>query len=500
MPMNSEITRTSNVSTPPGVLWSLALFLDLLLTALILIEPTVRGAESTSAVKPAASSQLRLPCGPPGPGRFGAYWTKLSYEPSWDKPWRIGDYADVVIRFDQFEHRFVFWRGTSYVPCWATPEGPWFSNEYFERPGGKVSRTTSMVEPMSDKKTRYSHVRVIENTEARVVIQWRYAPTDLEYTLAFVDEQTGWGDWADEFYTIYPDSVGVRKATLYTSALNEWIEYQESIVVNQPGAGPEDSLNLTALTLANLKGESKDYTWTERDSPDLSKPPEDTCIQLVNLKSKFKPFTIFNPEGATVSSYGGHAPGSHFNFWNHWPVAQEKSDTSVAKSADRPSHTSLSHLKWKPYAQDEKSQTWIHLHGMTDQPAAKLGMLGKSWLFPPDLKVSRGGFSSQGYDPTQRAYLLQNEQPGQPSTLEIELTASPEQPVVNLCLVIRNWGPAAAKLKLNGQSLPRGKDFRFGYRDSLEGRDLIVWIRAEATSALRLTLSPVTNKVQTGFN
>lgn len=66
----------------------------------------------------------QLPSGPPGPGPFGAYYTRLTFTPEWDAPWRVDDHADVVVRFDNGGHRFVFWRGTSYIPCWVTGGGP----------------------------------------------------------------------------------------------------------------------------------------------------------------------------------------------------------------------------------------------------------------------------------------------------------------------------------------------------------------------------------------
>jgi hypothetical protein len=460
-----------------------------MLASLVLAALVLRST-STFATDAAQSAQLRLPCGTPGSSRFGAVWTRLNYAPAWEKMWQNGEHADVIVRFDEFDFRFIFWRGTSYVPCWADYDGPWFSNGFFERPGGAISRTFSMVEPMSDKQCRYSHVRIIENNDARVVIQWRYAPTDLDYNLAFENPFTHWGDWADEFYTIYPDGVSVRAAAVYSSDLNEWIECQESIVINQPGAAPEDSLHLAAVTLANLKGETKNYTWTENGAPDFKNPPENTCIQLINTKAKFKPYTIFDPEGSTISAYGGYAPGSHFNFWNHWPVSQAKSDTTVAASANRPSHTSLSHLKWEPYAGNESSRTWIHLHGMSDRPAASLVTLAKSWLHAPPARVLSGDCVSQGYDPAQRAYVFENGKSTK-SAIEIQFAASENQPALNPSLVIRNWGDAEATLRVDGRDVPRGKEFRVGHRDTLEGRDLIVWFKTESNKPLRISLTPL---------
>jgi hypothetical protein len=123
-----------------------------------------------------ADSVNRMPCGPKIPGRFGACYTTLKYDAVWDQPWRIGPHADVVVRFDTGSHKFVFWRGTSYIPCWVTDTDIWYTNEFVERRGSHSPNTKGCCEPMSDKQCRYSHVRIIENTDARIVIHWRYAP------------------------------------------------------------------------------------------------------------------------------------------------------------------------------------------------------------------------------------------------------------------------------------------------------------------------------------
>ena len=70
-----------------------------------------------------AKIPIRLPSGPKGSGRFGAYYVRLKYSLTWDKLWKVSDHPDVVVRFDESDHRFVFWRGTSYIPCWATYDG-----------------------------------------------------------------------------------------------------------------------------------------------------------------------------------------------------------------------------------------------------------------------------------------------------------------------------------------------------------------------------------------
>jgi len=439
---------------------------------------------------------LRLPSGPMGKGRFGAYYTTFKYDLEWDNLWKVSSHADVVVRFDMYEHRFVFWRGTSYIPCWATYDGAWYTNEFFER-RGYLGGCDSMCEPMSDKQCRYSHPRIIESTNARVVVHWRYSPVDLNYKQPYRDPMTGWGDWCDEYYYIYPDSIGVRKATIHSgSPKDDWIEYQEGIVVNQPGTYPEDNINFDAVSLANLKGQSKTYRWTKKGGPDLEDPPEQPCIQVINFKNPYKPFTVVNPDGVEVDVYGGQIGQSHFNWWNHWPVAQEKSDTTEAATPDRPSHSSLTHIEWKSYCVKGIDRTWIMLNGMTNKPAGELAELAKSWLNAPELKIKKGflgstSFISEGYDKTQRAYILKCKKPGKPSTLKLTLQANKNSPVINPAFVINNWGLKGAALKINGKKVPRGKDFRIGLRRSPISSNLIVWMKCESSKPVAISLSPV---------
>lgn len=48
---------------------------------------------------------------------------------------------------------------------------------------------------MSDKHSRYSHVKILESNNARVVVEWRYALSEVEhYKIADADPYTGWGD------------------------------------------------------------------------------------------------------------------------------------------------------------------------------------------------------------------------------------------------------------------------------------------------------------------
>jgi len=435
----------------------------------------------------------KLPSGADGLARFGAVHAKLKYTLEWDRRWRVSEDADVVVQFDEGPYKFVFWRGCSYIPCWATEHtGPWFTNEFFERRGW-LGGGDSMMEPMSDKQCRYSHVRVIENNDARVVVHWRYTPCDLNYNVGYIDPVTKWSDWADEYWTIYPDGIAMRRATLFSSGpLDDWIEYHESIFINQPGTKPSDSVPWEAVTLANLDGETHSYKW-ERSFPPQFSEPKDPCIQLVNFRTRYKQFSVVTPEELRVSAYPKDPrfeDDEYFNTWDAWPVSQDWSDARKATDFNKVSHSNLTHIVWKPYVKNEWQRTWLMMTGMTDKPAGDLAPIARSWLHAPELKLSGSGYTSEGYDPPQRAYVLTCEQAGSPGELKFELEASEDSPVVNLALVVKNWGAGGASLTLDGETIPQGKDFRVGHNHGFETSDLVVWLRVESVGRIMVTVSP----------
>jgi len=442
---------------------------------------------------------LKLPSGLPSNGRFGAYYTTLKYDLDWDRNWRVGNNADVVVNFPGSEYKFVFWRGTSYIPCWVTDTGVWYTNEFVERRGFHSPNTEGCVEPMSDKQCRYSHVRIIESNDARVVVHWRYAPVDVNYEHPFIDPVTKWFDWVDEVYTLYPSGVGVREVTVQTNRPDLWTEFQEMIVINQPGTMPEDNIELGAVSLANMKGESKTFLWDENGGPEFDDGPKHASIFKVNLKASHSPFALVEPpteDGSLITSYLGHAPTSNFNFWDHWPVSQDASDGRTATSSERPSHSSLGHIglpgmadmEWKPYISEGIKRTKIMLHGMTDKAVEELVPLAKSWLYAPALELTSSGYTSEGYDPTQAAYVINNNEPGKTAPLSFTIHATEESPLINTAFVIKNRGISDFSLKMNGNLLKKGHMYRAGYYQAPDGYNLVIWLKMKSESELKIEL------------
>ena len=463
-----------------------------------------------------------LPSGPKGKGRFGAFYARLQYNEFWDKLWRVGEHPDVVVRFDQADYRFVFWRGTSFIPCWVSENGIWYTNEFFET-NSKGLRSGS--EPMADKQTRFSHVRIIESTDARAVVHWRYAPVDVLYGIAHED-QSGWGDWVDEYYTIYPDGVAVRKIELHSTkpvllagngpGSGGFREFHESIIINPPGTKPDDNLKTEGLTLANMKGQSHTYSWAETSPGVVGKldaerakfvmtergdsvvrrkwllEPEAANIHLVNLKAKFSPFVIVDPRLAAIDVYAGEIirERSIFPWWNHWPVAQQLESTGRwAVAPDRVSHSSLTHIHWPASEQTGNTTTKIMLNGMTEAAANALVPLPSSWLQPAPLKLLIGAFKSEGYLMAERAYVLKA-MGANSNGLKFQLNASQASPLHNPAFVIKGWGEAGAQITVDGKRILRGTEFRYGFNRTLEGTDLVVWLKRSSEKSVTITLKP----------
>jgi len=432
-----------------------------------------------------------MPSGPPGPGVFGAYYAKLKYYEEWDALWPVGPHADVIIQFDDSPIRVVFWRGIRYSPVWVTENGIWMADQSFET----GTYEEGCIEHMQDIHCRYSHVRIIENTKARVVVHWRYAPVGSRDYLWIRDEKTGWAQWVDEYYTFYPDGVGMRKMIWRRQSEHDnyppWIQKQETIVLCHPGQRPEDVINLDFITLANFAGDSHTYTWNEELRSQRNVLPPDALIQVVNLKSQAKPFIIFEP-GSTKGYLGGN-PGlySKFSTCNHWPVALISSDGRDAQVPDRAS--SFLGTTTRPVLHDGPEQTiWgAWMYGMTEETAAELAPLGKSWAKAPPMKIEGDGFSNFGYDLSQRVYVLKCRRPGAPGMLEGEIDASEDSPLVNACLYIENWGEKGAELEINEAAMKADRDFRLGHVRTLGGSDLVVFINKKSAKPVKVSLRPI---------
>jgi Concanavalin A-like lectin/glucanases superfamily len=448
--------------------------------------------ESSRPSGPPPLTWRKLPRVPEGQKRFGAFYTSLKFYPEWDQLWRIDDYPDLVVTFDDASYKMVFWHGTAYNMNLVTENGRWIGDQSAEAPRDEYG----CVEHMSDKQTRYSHVRLLENSPARVVVHWRYALTDVMYNIGERDPITGWGDWADEYYTIYPDGLAVRHFLVH--APRERYSITEPATLNNPGERAEDNVSIEAATLANMDGETRTFSW-ETWPADGSIRGEffhavpNANISIINTKSEFKPVYIYEL-GTLIIPYGGGAVEtrpwfSKFPIWNHWPAAQIPSDGRNALALD---HVSSSAITSPEPPETRRAKDGAvegrFLMGLTNQSIGMMLPIARAWLQPPDLKLTVANFESTGYSRDDRAYHLRRVN-ALSSDVEFNLEASDKSPAMSPALVIDGWGSGGASLILNGKSAVEGKDFHVGHIERLDNTALVVWIRAQLTRPTNFKLT-----------
>jgi hypothetical protein len=181
---------------------------------------------------------------------------------------------------------------------------------------------------MQDRHCRFSHVRIIENTAARAVVHWRYAPVSAHDHTWKPDEKTGWEGWVDEYYYIYPDASGIRKVCWTKGTIGPPVQYQESLPILQPGQRKTDLLENDYVTIG-------DYDSNQRPVPqDLPSHPADWprnyTVQQFNFKSENKPYICFEPGNRMFVRYVALG-------YNHFPVGQARCDGRCIRTLDRSS-------------------------------------------------------------------------------------------------------------------------------------------------------------------
>ncbi|MBK8976326.1 MAG: LamG domain-containing protein [Planctomycetes bacterium] len=461
-------------------------------------------AAAANAPAPALSDRSRFPTGPRGDGDFGAFHARLDYYPEWDHLWRVSDVSDLFVRFERSPVQLVFWRGTSFVPCWVTENDIWYTNEWLETWGADVA---SCAEPIMDRQCRYSHVRLIENTAARIVVHWRYALGDAFQTIAAVTDD-GSGEWCDEFHTIYPDQVGVRRMELHHSMPARKHDWVEQIVVLPPGRHPDDVVERGAVSLVNMAGDVHRYTWHD-ELPVAMSEPAGANISYVHLQSEYRPFFVLPPdpvdsvEGRWDSpffrSYAAHMGRGYrpdpvpsvYGWWNHWPVAQIPGDGRWVTTPDKPSHFNLTtFVQWKDHEVTDRTRTRIMLQGMTDLGPDGLVPLARSWLRPPQMRLLSEGFGGGAYDPAERAYRVERTAgaAGRPCRLAVE--ASADSPIRNLAILVENWGQRSATVSIDCRETGAGVDVRQGIRRRPTSADLVLWVGLTSETPIEILVTP----------
>lgn len=418
---------------------------------------------------------------------FGAYYTKLKYYYEWDQLWPVASDPDIVVTFKNSPVKLIFWRGTRYSPAWVNENGQWMCDQSVESWNGREG----CLEHMQDRHCRYSHVRIIEDNNARKVIHWRYAPVSAYDDLWNEDRKTGWAVWIDEYYYIYPDATAIRKVSWKTGSMGRPVQFQETLPLTGPGQTRSDIMETDYLKIANLKGEILQLKYKENPrviNEELI--PDSPNIQQHNFKSVYDPFIIFEPGNRMHYIMDRDIknlslPGS----CNHWPVGQANCDGRVTQASDRPAHF-LGFPISSPIVHDDENGRSYHnsIYGMVDIPFQKLVALSRSWVNAPDmiLKNNKKELEAE-YDRSQKAYVIKSIS-GQIDEVEASIACSEKSPLFNPAIVIEGWGSKIPEVILDGKKL-KNSDFSFGFDKDLDNTNLIIWFQLKSSEPLEININ-----------
>ncbi|MGC8641032.1 MAG: hypothetical protein ACP5XB_14295 [Isosphaeraceae bacterium] len=449
---------------------------------------------------------------PPKWPRFGAAYTKLrydapisvrdpktgalsslKYEDGWDP-----SLQDVVVSLPNGA-RFVFWRGSSYIPFWAGKHNTGACYEWAEMIS-RVPGAADCVEPLMDKELRYGRVETIASTPARVHVRWRYQSTDLHYQV--------WGDEAVEDYYFYPDGFGTRVLNLKADPTHDY-ELSEFIILTPQGTYPFNVLPENLVDATGLDGRKWGFRFPS-PSGELDRlrqamtPPSIYRLRL----NKDEPMSAiyFNPLDRQFPEviFGAFTDRGQVVtpcYWgSHWPLARGnatgyKIDDRIALTPCHNSVMSWARVKPEPVRAAQRAELdsqgrsrplsirrWVWLIGMSAASDIELGKWAESFAFPPSMEVQGGKLDFNTYAPERRALRLSV----QDKTVTIKLKPLPD--VMNPVFELAGAPDGPLTVHLDGNNLSPAKY-------AWDGRTL--WLNAtiEKPTEIRLGFSGMSRRL-----
>jgi hypothetical protein len=222
--------------------------------------------------------------------------------------------------------------------------------------------------------------------------------------------------------------------------------------------------------------------------PGNPQEPKDKSAQVINTKSEYRPFSAIRAQDIDgMDVYAGEIRRevSVFPWWNHWPVAPRPTDGRYANYEDRAAHASLSHWFWNEYESTDRSMTKIMLCCMIKGDIQDVIRLNRSWSNPAEISVT--GAELAKYRPDEKAYYISEVE----EIVNVELNSGPDSPIVNPAFVIKNWGNSQIEITVNGTKKEISKNLRVGYRNTLESKDIIIWMRNDSDDNLKINFKKI---------
>lgn len=407
----------------------------------------------------------------------------------------------VEVRFDLLPTSMRF--NAPAYPCLVTENGIQYSNGFAETYDPRLDphAAETSFEPAFDDFNQYSRMWIESQNDARIVVRVRGAlVSDEGKRIAHTDIPSGSpygeGDWVDEWYTIYPDGVHARHVKIYTGLASRSLpfgfdrepprvihEFMEAMVLGQKGRSPGEDIEDDGVTLIKTVGDHSEDIIAEGEAKTFSfapYPPDfgefsSANILVVNLKSRYRPFTIAMPFGIRTQPYKRDDPLiPGYQVWGDPP---------------RTSYTvPFGHMvNYGHYRRTESTLEQVYLSGMMDSkdPRKELVPLAWSWIVPPKVTLERKNpsYRIEYYDPAQRAYVLDWKE--NQTELEFDLIADLDyygvaSTIVNPAFVVRGWGRDPVQLEVDDRLVQAGKELRSGYEAADSGANLVVWLKLES--------------------
>jgi hypothetical protein len=417
-------------------------------------------------------------------------FSSMDYAKAWDS-----SLNDVVVSLPNGS-RYVFWRGSSYIPFWAGQHNTGMSYEWAETlppPDGFVD----CVEPLMDKELRYSRVEIVESTPARVHIRWRYQSTDFMYKV--------WGDMPVEDYIFYPDGLGTRTLTLKSAPASTY-EVQEFIIIAPQSGFPFQVLDPKMVDILFIDGQKREIQFPARGEkstpggikrPGVGDPRDVPAIYRVRLHKDERAAAIsFSPHNTLLPAifgpfYDRDQMVTPFYWGSHWPLARgnmtgmaiddriylSPSHSSImtwgmnnhtpASSATIQTHDTLGRLKTMDY------RRWYWLIGLTDAPDQRLLEWAQSFRTPPSLELQGAKLDLDSYVAERRAVRLIVE-----SSTPV-ITLKPAVPYINPVFELIGAPKNLASVAIGNRAL-RPTEYAW------DGQTLWISANVDTTTALKL--------------
>lgn len=413
----------------------------------------------------------------------------------------------VEVRFDSLPTLLRF--NAPAYPCMVTENNIQYSDGFAETYDPRIDpdAVETSFEPAFDDDNMYARMWIESQTAARIIVRVRGAlVSDIGKHIAHSDFESdsphGEGDWVDEWYTIYPDGTYARHVKIYTGLAAQSLpfgydrepprvihEFMEGMVLGRAGRSPNEDIHDNALTLIRTLEAHNERVIPGGSAKEISFAtyPTDFAefsnanIWIVNLKSRYRPFTIAMPYGIQTQPYkrdDANRPG--FQVWGNPPQT--------------PYTVPLGHMiNYAPYRKTDRVIEQVYLSGFFDSETAthqSLVDLSWSWVAPPKVDREREAMSyeTRYYDPAQRAYTF--DWTAEEDELVFELQADDDYygiqtKVINPAIVVWDWGQGTPEVTIDGKVLVAQRDYQWG----LEDQDLVLWIPMVSSEAVEFTIT-----------